>query len=71
MLWMLACGGSPTPPVAPAPSAPDEVAQAPAPAPPLTAFRGTAHDGSPRSASHLSAGHPTVVWFYPKAATGG
>jgi len=27
-------------------------------------------DGSPRSRDHL-IGHPTVLWFYPAAATGG
>jgi hypothetical protein len=33
-------------------------------------FRATADDGTPRDRDDL-LGHPTVMWFYPAAATGG
>ncbi len=59
---LLACGSDPgadglfgTVPVSPLP--PPE-------------FRATADDGTPRSRDDL-LGHPTVLWFYPAAATGG
>jgi len=61
---LLGCGAPPpAPPSAPVPAAAPEV-------PSLAAFHGMAHDGTARDLSHLR-GHPTVVWFYPKAATGG
>lgn len=36
----------------------------------LTEFTATNMDGSPRSGVDL-VGHPTIMWFYPAAATGG
>lgn len=65
---LLACGAPPpaAPPPAPAPAA----APAPAPRPSLDAVHATSHEGAPRTVADLR-GHPTVVWFYPKAATGG
>lgn len=43
-----------------------------APASPLAApeFAATDRDGTPRDRSSL-LGHPTVLWFYPAAGTGG
>jgi len=67
---LLACGKS-TPPAEPAQPLPVAAPQADPPAKvSLASFRATAHDGAPRDISQLR-GHPTVVWFYPKAATGG
>lgn len=40
------------------------------PKPMIDAFTATAHDGSPRDVADLM-GHPTVVWFFPAANTGG
>lgn len=43
-----------------------------APAAPIAApeFAATGRDGTPRDRSAL-LGHPTVLWFYPAAGTGG
>jgi len=78
ILLCLACASSPDsgdpadvkPTEAPAPQAPAPPEEAPAAPVDLASFAATAHDGTPRDISHLR-GHPTVVWFYPKAATGG
>jgi len=71
-LLLFACASEAPAPPAVAPAAP--AAQAPAPVAPakvdLASFAAVSDDGSPRDMSHLR-GHPTVVWFYPKAATGG
>ncbi|MCB9687800.1 MAG: hypothetical protein H6738_02525 [Alphaproteobacteria bacterium] len=37
---------------------------------PAPEFTATADDGSARGHDNL-IGHPTVLWFYPAAATGG
>lgn len=40
------------------------------PKPLIPAFHATAHDGTPRDVAALM-GHPTVIWFFPAANTGG
>lgn len=37
---------------------------------PAPTFRATADDGTARTRDDL-LGHPTVMWFYPAATTGG
>ena len=37
---------------------------------PLIDFTATNYDGSERGRDHL-VGHPTVIWFYPRAQTAG